>query len=165
MAAIEGPPGHKHVSFKESGVGLVTLFPDKKCIPHVEEKKSTWRLVRIFALSQHPSIGHQTMSIIFGKGLVVEGLLGLYVCVCVTHSGPPRPRCAGSGDASEGNPWSNTSCTTDIEPSTSANPDTLDTLWSFSMCMTPSKFLQGSDTVGKPCSHFCGHSSLGKHGQ
>ena len=35
VAVIKVPLGHKHVTFGELRVGLVTLFHDHKCVPHV----------------------------------------------------------------------------------------------------------------------------------
>ena len=78
VAAIEVPMGHNHVTFRELGVGLITLLQYHKCVPHVVVHKTDSEVSPTCILPPKPLQRVPNNAQIIQEGnLVVVGFLGL----------------------------------------------------------------------------------------
>ena len=112
LEAIEGPLRHKHVAFRVSGVGSVSLLHDHKCVTHMAVQKmdpdvAPYRCLPLTPLHWAPN---HVYNIWEGKPAVV-GLLGGGASLPVTLR-------SGSDCASEGTPQSALPHIPDINTST-----------------------------------------------
>ena len=82
-----------------------------------------------------------------------------------SHPDPPIPCRYGSDSTSEGNPRPTPLHTPDTKPAVSADPDVSAPPPSYGVCMPLLACLQGSSTVGKPCSPSFVRLSSDRNGQ